>query len=94
MGGSNWDEMLGAMAIGIAGGGVCGIDDDDRGSSVSSATVVVLFVRLCLFPDEGNPTRLVCKPAVTAFLLLFFFAAALSFANDAFCAGVRCRARN
>ena len=51
MGGSKWDEMLRAITIGIASGGVCGIDDDDCGSSVSSATVVVLFVRLCLIPD-------------------------------------------
>ena len=52
MGGSNWDEMLGAMTIRIAGGG-----DGDRSSSVSSATVVVLFVRLCLLPDTREIRR-------------------------------------
>ena len=55
MGGSNWDEMLGAMAIGIAGGGVCGIDADDCRSSVSSATVIVL---LHLFPDTREIQRI------------------------------------
>jgi hypothetical protein len=57
MGGSNWDEMLGAITIGIAGGGVCGIDDGGRGSSVPSATVVVLFVRLCFLPDTRDIRR-------------------------------------
>ncbi len=52
MGGSNWEEM-GAMSVGIAGGGVCG----DRASSVSSPTVVVLFVRLCLLPDTREIRR-------------------------------------
>jgi hypothetical protein len=57
MGGSNWDEMLGAMTIGIAGGGVCGIDDGDCRSLVSSATVVVLFVRLCFLPGTREIRR-------------------------------------
>lgn len=57
MGGNNWDEMPGAKAIGIGGGGVCGIDGGDRGSQLSSATVVVLFVRLCLLPDTREIRR-------------------------------------
>jgi len=57
MGGSNWDEMLGAMTIGITGGGVCGIDDGDSGPSVPSATVVVLLVRLCFLPGTREIRR-------------------------------------
>ena len=57
MGGSNWDEILGAMTIGIAGGGVCGMDDGDCGPPVPPATVVVLFVRLCFLPDTREIRR-------------------------------------
>lgn len=57
MGGSNWDEMLGTMTIGNAGGGVCGIDDGDCGASVPSGAVAVLFVRLCFLPDTRDMRR-------------------------------------
>ena len=41
---SNRDDMLGVMTIAIAGSRVCGVDDDDCGSSVSSASIAVLLV--------------------------------------------------
>lgn len=57
MGGSSWDEMLGVMAIAIASDGVWGIDDGDCDSPTSSATVAVLFVRLCFLPDTRDMRR-------------------------------------
>jgi hypothetical protein len=57
MGGSNWDEMLGVMTIAIAIGGVWGIDGGDCGSSIPSATVAVLLLRLCFLPDTRDIRR-------------------------------------
>lgn len=75
---SNRDDMLGVMTIAIAGSRICGIEDDDSGLSVSSATIAVLLVCLwCKIRGIYGARR---SHAVTLFLLLMFFAASFAFA--------------
>ena len=94
MGGSNWDEMLGAMTIGIASGGVCGIDDDDCAIVVHRYHLQPSWYSSCACAFFQIRRKSDARRSVTTFLLLFFFAAALSFADNVFCAGVRRRTRN